>query len=182
MSFVIGTQLSARIIRRALPRTVLTVTLPMLAVAGFAIIPASSGDVSGITAATMVFMLAAGLSAPCLGVIGMGPNGHQAGTAAALLGATSFGLAGLASPIAGAVGVESAIPMSLVIGGSQTIGVVILWCLVRPALSRHSAVNGGPVKPPVAQSSLPVAAAPEPLNEFHDKNIQPTNASKAGER
>jgi DHA1 family bicyclomycin/chloramphenicol resistance-like MFS transporter len=178
VSFVTGTQLSARIIRRMTPHTVLTLTLPMLTVTGFAIIPASIADVGGITAATMGFMLAAGLSVPCLGVIGMGPNGHQAGTAAAFLGATSFGLAGLASPIAGAIGVESAIPMSLVIGATQAIAVVIMWCLVRPALSGHAAVTDGPVKLPVAHSSLPVAATPEPLNQ----EIEPSNASEGVER
>jgi putative copper export protein len=126
----------------------------------------------------MGFMLAAGLSVPCLGVIGMGPNGHQAGTAAAFLGATRFGLAGLASPIAGAIGVESAIPMSLVMGATQAIAVVIMWCLVRPALSGHAAVTDGPVKLPVAHSSLPVAATPEPLNQ----EIEPSNASEGVER
>lgn len=136
VSFVIGTQLSARIIRRAMPRTILTITLPMLTVAGFGIIPAASAGPVGITAATMVLLLGAGLSMPCLSVIGMEPNGHQAGTAAAILGAVSFGLAGLTSPVAGAIEVESVVPMSLVIGATQLVGLMILWCLVRPALPK----------------------------------------------
>jgi DHA1 family bicyclomycin/chloramphenicol resistance-like MFS transporter len=155
VSFVIGTQSSARIIRRAMPRTILTISLPLLTIAGFAIIPASSGDVVGITAATMIFMLAAGFSVPCLAVIGMGPNGHQAGTAAAFLGAVSFGLAGLASPIAGAIGVDSAVPMGLVIGTTQVIGVVILWVLVRPALKPRTGANHRVANPPVALPASP---------------------------
>jgi DHA1 family bicyclomycin/chloramphenicol resistance-like MFS transporter len=135
IAFVVGTQTAARVLRRVSPRTLLSITLPLSTAAGFAIIPASSTGVIGITAATVLFMLGAGLSVPCLQVIGMGRNGHQAGTAAALLGATNFGLAGLTSPLVGAMGVESAIPMGVMMGCTQLIALVLLYSLVRPGLS-----------------------------------------------
>ncbi|MET0843763.1 MAG: multidrug effflux MFS transporter [Mycetocola sp.] len=132
ISFVMGTQACARVIRRVRPAMPLTVSLPLMVASGFAIAPASRQGVVGISIATVVFMLGAGATAPCLGVIGVGRNAHQAGTAAALLGATNFGMAGLVSPLVGAIGVDSAVPMGLVIGATEAIGVVLLWALVRP--------------------------------------------------
>jgi MFS transporter, DHA1 family, multidrug resistance protein len=132
IAFVVGTQVAARVVRRVPPARPLIVALPVMALAGFAIAPASAGGVVSMTAATVVFMVGAGSLAPCLQVIGLGRNGHQAGTASALLGATNFGMAGLASPVVGAIGVDSAVPMALMMGGTQVISTALLWWLVRP--------------------------------------------------
>jgi len=56
---------------------------------------------------------------------------HHAGTAAVLLAATVFGMAGLVSPLVGATGPESAVPVGL-IAATELIGLVMLWLLVRP--------------------------------------------------
>lgn len=132
IAFALGIQTSARLVQRTGPGQPLIVALPLMALAGFSVAPAAHFGVAPMTLATIIFMIGAGSLAPCLQVIGMGRNGHQAGTAAALLGATNFGMAGLAAPVVGAIGVDSAVPMSLMMGGSQLLAVALLWWLVRP--------------------------------------------------
>lgn len=132
VAFVLGTQTSARVIRRLSPHTILPASLGALAVFGFAIAPAGALGLRPLLITTALFMLAAGLSAPCLQVIGMEGQGHQAGTAAAVLGASNFALAGVTSPIVGAIGVDSATPMGVLMGATEAAALVVFLVLVRP--------------------------------------------------
>ena len=67
-------------------------------------------------------------------------HGGEAATAASLLGAVNFGLAGLISPIVGVFGVTNAIPMGSIMGIAATLSILIVFTVVRPwsvpALSR----------------------------------------------
>ncbi|MFV0634103.1 multidrug effflux MFS transporter [Demequina sp.] len=158
VAFVVGTQASARLVRRAGPYRVLRVSLPLVALAGFAIIPAAASGVPGITAATVVFMAGAGTVGPCTSVIAMGRQAHQAGTASAFLGAANFGMAGLTAPLVGVLGVESVAPMALLMGGCVAIAVAVYWLMierVRPASHDLASL--------VADS--PPAPAPTPATE-----------------
>ena len=138
IAFVIGTQASARIIRRVSPYTLLKPVLPAMALMGFAIIPAAHFGVVGITCATFVFMITAGMIGPSMNVIAMGSQGHQAGTAASVLGAANFGLAGITAPIVGLIGVESVVPMASLMGLTGVIAGVVFWLMVE----RGSSMRG----------------------------------------
>jgi MFS transporter, DHA1 family, multidrug resistance protein len=57
---------------------------------------------------------------------------HEAGTAASVLGALNFGLAGLTSPIAGLFGIHDAVPMASVMAVTSLLSILALWFIVRP--------------------------------------------------
>jgi DHA1 family bicyclomycin/chloramphenicol resistance-like MFS transporter len=107
--------------------------LPALAASGFGVALSDRLGLGlpALIGGTVVFHLAAGACGPCLSAIGMARHGARAGTAAALLGAANFGLAGVLSPVVGAVGVTSAQPVGVAMGLVGTVAVVVLLALVR---------------------------------------------------
>jgi MFS transporter, DHA1 family, multidrug resistance protein len=133
LAFVLGSQAVARILARVTPRTMLAWALPVLAASGFSVALSDrlGFGLPGIVAGTVVFHLAAGACGPCLGAIGMAGHGARAGTAAAVLGAANFGLAGVLPPVVGAVGVDSAQPVGVAMGLVGSVAVVVLLVLVR---------------------------------------------------
>lgn len=80
------------------------------------------------------YIMATGFIFPCVQVLALINNGAQAGTAASLLGAVTFGLAGIVSPLVGLLGegIESATPMALVMASCIATAMVFLWSVVRP--------------------------------------------------
>ena len=135
LGLAVASQVSSRLMRRFPPARILTISLPVMAVAGFAAAAiATTGELSflPIAACMFVFLTGAGLSFPCIQVTALAPHGAEAGTAAALLGAINFGLASLAAPIVGAFGTASAIPMGVAMGACLSVAIVLLWIVVRP--------------------------------------------------
>jgi DHA1 family bicyclomycin/chloramphenicol resistance-like MFS transporter len=65
-------------------------------------------------------------------VLALAKHGAQAGTAASLLGAATFLMAGLVSPVAGWFGVSSATPMGAVQAVCIFLAAAALWLVVRP--------------------------------------------------
>ena len=57
-----------------------------------------------------IYIAACGFSFPAVQVLALANHGAEAGTAASLLGALNFGLAGVISPLVGLLGVGSAAP------------------------------------------------------------------------
>ena len=147
VAFVVGTQVSALAARRLSPFRILSVVLPALALTGFSLtlIAVLNGSVWVIVAVMLVFMMCAGACGPCLGVLGLSSHADTAGTAAALMGATNFGLAGLASPIVGAIGTGTFTPLGIVMGVAMTGATVLLWTLVRmPRSGTHTVIPLAP--------------------------------------
>jgi DHA1 family bicyclomycin/chloramphenicol resistance-like MFS transporter len=142
LSFVVGTQVAARILLRVEPQRLLAVTLPLLALAGFAAAMASALGLGlvGVVVPCTLFMLIAGASVPGLPVIGLAYHGDRAATAAAMLGAANFGLAGVTAPLVGLLGVDSAVPMGLVMGAAEAVAVLVFLLLVRRRGNRPAAV------------------------------------------
>jgi DHA1 family bicyclomycin/chloramphenicol resistance-like MFS transporter len=78
------------------------------------------------------FIAACGFGFPCVQVLALNNHGHEAGTAASLLGALNFGSAGVFSPIVGLLGTGSAAPMGAMMAICATVSIASLWLIVRP--------------------------------------------------
>jgi MFS transporter, DHA1 family, multidrug resistance protein len=134
LGVVIGTQVAARLIPRVGAQWVLAVTTSvqlLMAVAIILVVSAGFGLVA-ILVPLWFFIAACGFGFPCVQVLALVNHGHEAGTAASLLGAVNFGLAGIISPIVGFVGTETAIPMATVMACTAIVSIVSIWFIVRP--------------------------------------------------
>lgn len=139
---VAGVQASSFLARFIGPQWILAgaITLMVLAAGTIVVLDSLGTGIVGILVPLWFFILACGFSFPCTQVLALANHGSEAGTAASLLGALNFGLAGLISPIVGLFGIDNAIPMGAVMGITSLVSVVVLWTVVRPrtvpALSR----------------------------------------------
>ena len=142
VAFVVGTQISGVVAQRVAPKLVLAVVLPVLAATGFLLILVGVMfvGIGPVIAVMLVFMAFAGACGPSLGALGLADHAKRAGTAAALLGAANFGLAGVASPVVGALGITTVVPLGAVMGGAMSVATLALWAMVaRPTRARDAA-------------------------------------------
>ena len=135
LGIVFGVQTSARLTRRFGPQWIVAVSTVLLLVFALLIV---LFDLLGFglcgTLVPLWFCIAAcGFTFPCVQVLALNSHGHEAGTAASLLGAVNFGLAGLISPLVGALGIGSAVPMAAVMAGTAVVSILSLWIIVRPS-------------------------------------------------
>lgn len=129
-----GVQTSAFLARYIGPQWILAGALTLLALMAGTIVIADrlGGGFTGIVVPLWLFIFACGLTFPCTQVLALAQHGSEAGTAASLLGALNFGLAGLISPIVGLFGIDNAVPMGVIMGASALVSIVVLWVVVRP--------------------------------------------------
>jgi DHA1 family bicyclomycin/chloramphenicol resistance-like MFS transporter len=134
IGIIIGVQSSARLTKYVGPQWILAVSTAVMLAAAISIVvlTESGAGILGVVIPLWVFICAAGFGFPCVQVLALNGHAHEAGTAASLLGALNFGLAGLISPIVGLLGVASAAPMGIVMIGTATVSVLVLWFVVRP--------------------------------------------------
>ena len=137
-----GVQASAFLARYVGPQWILAGALTVLVLAASAIVIFDSlgFGLVGILVPLWFFIAACGFSFPCTQVLALANHGSEAGTAASLLGALNFGLAGAISPIVGLFGIANAVPMGTIMGCTALLSIIVLWTVVRPwtvpALSR----------------------------------------------
>lgn len=136
LGIVAGVQISSRMLRRVGPQWVIAAaTLVQL---GMALLMIAFDQLGlgfwGTALPLWFYIMATGFIFPCVQVLALINNGAQAGTAASLLGAVTFGLAGIVSPLVGLLGegIESATPMALVMASCIAAAMVFLWSVVRP--------------------------------------------------
>jgi len=136
LGIVAGVQLSSALMHRfnVAPQWIIAVSTLVLLTAATAILvlDRAGAGLWGTLVPLWVFIAACGFTFPSVQVIALNAHGHEAGTAASLLGAANFGVAGLISPIVGLLGVGTAVPMSAVMGVTAVVSIVVLWTLVRP--------------------------------------------------
>ena len=134
LGIVIGVQISSRLMRRFGPQWILAVTTFTQAVAALLIVGLglAGAGLIGILVPLFVFIAAAGFGFPAVQVLALVNHGREAGTAASLLGALNFGLAGVISPIVGWLGIDTAIPMGSVMLATSLVSVGALWLIVQP--------------------------------------------------
>ena len=137
LGVVLGVQTASRLAARFGPQWVLAFSTGVLVLASLAIIVF---DQLGLglwptMAALFGFMTACGFTFPCVQVLALDRHGAAAGTAASIIGACNFGVAGLISPIVGWIARDAGITattMASVMVGCAVIGCLSLWLIVRP--------------------------------------------------
>ncbi|MBT2513185.1 multidrug effflux MFS transporter [Arthrobacter sp. ISL-30] len=134
LGIVAGVQISSRLIKRIPPQWILACSTASTLLMGALIVGLDllGAGLWGILVPLWLYILSTGLSFPCVQVIALWKHGAQAGTAASLLGASTFMMAGIISPIVGWLGVGSAVPMGSVQALCLLGGLTALWLVVRP--------------------------------------------------
>ena len=133
---IVGVQVSSRLIRGPVPPqyVIAGTTVVHLAMAiAIVVLDSSGAGFWGTAIPLWIYIAACGFTFPAVQVLALANHGAEAGTAASLLGALNFGLAGALSPLAGVMGVGTAVPMAVVMGGAAVIAVASVWLLVRPS-------------------------------------------------
>jgi DHA1 family bicyclomycin/chloramphenicol resistance-like MFS transporter len=131
---IIGVQSSARLARRIGPQWIVAGATATMLLAAIAIIvlDLNNAGLLGVLVPLWFFIAACGFTFPMTQAIAIANHPHEAGTAASLLGALNFGLAGAVSPIVGLFGISNAIPMGTVMACTSITSVAVLWLVVRP--------------------------------------------------
>lgn len=137
IGLVIGVQTASRLAARFGPQWVLAFSTAALLTAATAIIVTDQLGLGlwGTVVPLFVFMTACGFTFPCVQVLALDRHGKAAGTAASILGACNFGIAGLISPVVGWIAKDAGITattMASVMVGCAVIGLLALWLIVRP--------------------------------------------------
>ncbi len=132
LGVVLGSQAAARIMRRVGPQWILACTTAVQCSAAVAIVLVGHLGLVAVLIPLWFFIAACGFGFPTVQVLGLVRHGAEAGTAASLLGAVNFGLAGAISPIVGALGLASVAPMGGVMAVTAAVGAAALWLVVRP--------------------------------------------------
>jgi DHA1 family bicyclomycin/chloramphenicol resistance-like MFS transporter len=134
LGVVAGVQISSRLARRIGPQWILACSTAVLLVSSLTIVVLDSLHVGllGILIPLWFFIAACGFGFPLVQVLGLVNHAGEAATAASVLGAVNFGLAGLISPIVGLFGIHNAVPMGSVMASTAAIAVLALWFVVRP--------------------------------------------------
>ncbi|MFE5672248.1 multidrug effflux MFS transporter [Agromyces sp. NPDC056523] len=133
---VAGVQVSSRLIRGPVPPqyVIAGTTVVHLAMAiAIIVLDGAGAGFWGTAIPLWIYIAACGFTFPAVQVLALANHGAEAGTAASLLGALNFGLAGAISPLVGLLGVGSAVPMAVVMLGAAGIAIVAVWALVRPS-------------------------------------------------
>ncbi|TFC83702.1 Bcr/CflA family efflux MFS transporter [Cryobacterium sinapicolor] len=136
LGVVAGVQLSSRLMHRFNigPQWIISVSTLVLLITASAIVllDLAGAGLWGTLVPLWFFIAAFGFTMPSVQVIALNAHAHEAGTAASLLGAANFGVAGLISPIVGVLGVGTAVPMGAVMGVTAVVSILALWLVVRP--------------------------------------------------
>ncbi len=134
LGIVFGTQASARLSRRVAPQWILAASTSVMFMSAVTIVllDLAGAGLLGLMVPLWFFIASVGFTMPMVQVLALTNHGSEAGTAASVLGAVNFLLAGLISPVAGLFGITSAIPMGAVMATTSLIGILGLWLVVRP--------------------------------------------------
>ncbi|MFJ4286055.1 multidrug effflux MFS transporter [Paenarthrobacter nicotinovorans] len=134
LGIVAGVQISSRLIKRIAPQWIVAgATLFMLCMSGLIIVlDLFHVGLWGTLVPLWFYICATGFMFPCVQVLSLANHGAQAGTAASLLGASQFMMAGIVPPVVGWLGVTSAVPMGAVMAVCITGSMTALWLVVRP--------------------------------------------------
>jgi MFS transporter, DHA1 family, multidrug resistance protein len=130
LGLILMTQLNPILLRRFSPVQVLTAGIVIAFLSALALLATAVtgfGGLLGVMIPLWFVMSCAGLSFPNAPAIALSRHGEEAGTAAALLGATQFVIGGAVAPVVGALANGTAVPMAaIVVGTTGTAATLIL--------------------------------------------------------
>ena len=131
---VTGVQISSRLAKYVGPQWILAFSTASLLLSAVAILVFDmlGFGLIGVLIPLWFFIASCGFGFPLVQVLALTNHPREAGTAASVLGAVNFGLAGLLSPIVGLFGIANAIPMATMMAITALIAVLALWFVVRP--------------------------------------------------
>jgi DHA1 family bicyclomycin/chloramphenicol resistance-like MFS transporter len=131
---IAATQLNPLLLRRWSPQQLLVAGTVLGAAAGAALVllaGTGTGGLPAVAGALWAVLFACGLALPNAPALALSRHGDAAGTAAALLGATQFGVGAVVSPVVGLLG-NDAVAMGTVIVVSLLLALAVLVVVVRP--------------------------------------------------
>ena len=134
IAIIIGVQTSSRLARVIGPQWILFggVLLMLLAASTIVLLSLQGAGLFGVILPLWFFILGCGFCFPMQQVLALDGHSGEAATAASLMGAVNFGLAGLLSPIVGLFGIHDAIPMGVMMMATSVVSVVVMLAVVRP--------------------------------------------------
>lgn len=134
LGIVAGVQTSSRVIRRVPPQWILACSTAWMFLMAVLIVVFDQLGLGlwGVMVPLWFYILGTGFTFPCVQVLALSKHGAQAGTAASLLGAATFMMAGIVSPVVGWFGEISATVMGGVQATSILLAIAVLWLIVRP--------------------------------------------------
>ena len=128
VGLILGAQVSAALVKRLTPATVLRFVVPLMAVLTgvlFLVCATGLGGLPGLLASLFVVCLFINVGPPNASTLALGRHGERAGTAAACIGFVQFGLSGMVAPLVGVFG-ETSAAMSGVMFGSALTAVLVV--------------------------------------------------------
>lgn len=133
LGVVFGVQATARVMRHVGPQWVLACSTASMFTMGLLIALFDWLDFGfwGTVVPLWFYIMSVGFTFPCIQALALARHGNQAGTAASLLGAATFGFAGAMTPVVGLFS-GAAAPMGLLIASAIGVAIVVLWTVVRP--------------------------------------------------
>jgi DHA1 family bicyclomycin/chloramphenicol resistance-like MFS transporter len=131
---ILASQLNPVLLRRFEPRQLLLGAIAAGATAGLLLLAVASSGIGGLFGVLIplwLVLLAVGFGLPNAPAVALARHGETAGTAAALLGATQFGVGALISPMVGVLGNDAA-AMGTTIASGLVLSLLVLVLVVRP--------------------------------------------------
>jgi DHA1 family bicyclomycin/chloramphenicol resistance-like MFS transporter len=131
---ILASQLNPVLLRRFEPPQLLLGAIAMAAAAGLLMVGVAVSGVGGLFGVLVplwLVLLSVGFGLPNAPAVALARHGETAGTAAALLGATQFGVGALISPLVGVLG-NDALAMSTAIAGGLVLSLTVLVLVVQP--------------------------------------------------
>jgi len=134
IGLAVFSQVSSRVMRRVGPPWIMAVTMSVMFVAAvvMGLLALAGAGVWGVLVPLWVIVSMAGATFPTIQVTALAHHGKEAGTAASILGALNFGLAGVVSPLVGVGGVHDALPMAIMMAAALAVAIVVIWAVIRP--------------------------------------------------
>ena len=134
LGIVLGVQVSSRLAKYVAPQWILlgAVTGMLLSSLTIVALDLANTGLVGILVPLFFFITSCGFAFPCQQVLALAGHGGEAATAASVMGAMNFGLAGLISPIVGLFGIHNAVPMGAVMATTAVVSLLVMWLIVRP--------------------------------------------------
>jgi DHA1 family bicyclomycin/chloramphenicol resistance-like MFS transporter len=130
VGLVAGVQTASLAVQRFGTATVLAGGVTVTVVAAAAILPLQHVGTAAVLVSLWLFVTGCGGCFPCAEALALGDQGGQAGTATSVHGFATFTVAGLASPVAGLVGIANATPVALVLLTTSLVALLGTGLLV----------------------------------------------------